>query len=46
MVLAGYGSNDNRLKVWGKVEWLVCYSDSENHHHVLPYEVHQFWAAL
>ena len=28
----GYGSNDNRLRVWEKLDYIVCHSDS-NHSH-------------
>ena len=35
IVLAGYGSNDNRLKVWGSVEWIVCHSDDKHPHQML-----------
>ena len=27
MVLVGYGINDNKLRVRGKVEWMVVHSD-------------------
>ena len=26
MILVGYGSNDNRLTVWQRMEWVVCHS--------------------
>ena len=32
MVLVEYGSNNNRLRVWGKLDWIICYSDC-NHLH-------------
>ena len=36
MVLVGYGDNDNRLKIWGKVDWMVCHSDQKHPHQRLP----------
>ena len=30
MVLVGYGSNDNRLRVWEKVDWIICHSDCKH----------------
>ena len=30
MVLVGYGSNDNRLRIWERVEWMVCHSDRKH----------------
>ena len=42
MVLLGYASIDNRLRVWEKVEWMVCHSDYKPlHQRVLP-AIHQF----
>lgn len=35
IVLVGYGSNDNRLKVWGSVYWIVCHSDDKHPHQML-----------
>ena len=32
MVLVGFGSNDNRLRVWERVEWMVCHSYSKHLH--------------
>ena len=26
MILVGYGSNGNRLRVWGTFDWMVCHS--------------------
>ena len=36
MVLVGYGDNDNRLKIWGKRDWMVCHSDQKHPHQRLP----------
>ena len=37
MVLVGYGSNDNRLRVWEKVDWMVYHSDCRYlHQGLLP----------
>ena len=42
MVEVGYGSNDNRLRVWEKVDWMVFHSDSKYlHQRQLPV-IHQF----
>ena len=32
MVFIGYGTNDNRLRVRKKVEWLACHSDLKHLH--------------
>ena len=30
MVLVGYGSNGNRLRVWEKVDWMVFHSNRKD----------------
>ena len=32
MVLVGYGSNDDRLSIWEKVDCIVCHSESKHLH--------------
>ena len=42
-VLVGYGSNDNRLRVWKKaVDCMVFHSDCKHLHQRLLPEIHQF----
>ena len=41
-VLVGYGSNDNRLRAWVKVGWMVCHSDRKHLHQRLLPAIHQF----
>ena len=47
MVLVGYGSNGNKIRVGEKLNWIICYSDC-NHLHQrsssssLP-EIYQFY---
>ena len=42
IVIIGYGSNDNRLMVWGKVDWMVLHSDCKHLYQRLLHAVHQF----
>ena len=42
MVLVGHGRNNNRLRVWETVDWMVCYSDCKHLHERLLPEMHQF----
>ena len=45
IVLVGYGSNDNRLRVWEKMNSKVFHSDHiDLHRRVLP-AIHQFFAS-
>ena len=45
MVLVGYWSNDNRLRVWEKTDWIICHSDCKHLLQRLLSVVHQFfWA--
>ena len=37
MVLTGYGINDNRLRAWEKLDWMVFHSDWKHLHHLLQY---------
>ena len=42
MVLVGYRNNDNKLKVWENVDWMVCHSDRKHvHQRLLLPAVHQ-----
>ena len=41
MVLELYGSNDNRLRVWEKVDLMVCHSDCKHLHQGLLPAIHQ-----
>ena len=37
MVLVGYGSNDNRLRLWEKVDWMFYHSHCKHlHQRLLP----------
>ena len=43
MVLVGYGSNENRLRVYGKVDLkMVCHSDRKYLPQRVLLEIHQF----
>ena len=42
MVLVGNEINDNRLRVWEKMDWLVFGSDCKNLHQRLLPAIHQF----
>ena len=47
MVLVGYGSNDNKIRVGEKVNWIICHSDCKHLHQrssssSLP-EIYQFY---
>ena len=42
MVLVGYESNDNRLRVWEKGDWMAFHSDRKHLHHRLQPLLHQF----
>ena len=42
MVLVEYGSNDNRLRVREKVDWIVCHFDCKHLHQRLLPVMHQF----
>ena len=36
-VLVEYGSNDNMVRVWEKINWMVCHFDSKHlHQKLLP----------
>ena len=35
MVLVGYGTNDDRLRVWEMVEWMICHSYRKHVHQKL-----------
>ena len=41
MVLVGYGSNDNKLRLWKKVDWMVFHSVCKHLHQRLLPAVHQ-----
>ena len=43
MVLVGYQSSDNKVKVWEKVDWMICYFDCKHFSQrlLLP-AIHQF----
>ena len=36
MMLVGYGSNGNRLRLWEKVDWMVCHSDCKQQYTNFP----------
>ena len=42
MVLVGYGSNANKLRVWENVDWMVSPFDQKHLHQRLLSEIHQF----
>ena len=42
MVLIGYGSDDNRLRVLDKVDWMVSHSNCKHLHQRLLPTMHQF----
>ena len=42
MVLVGYGSYGNRLRLREKVDWMVCDSDCRHLHQRLPPAINQF----
>ena len=41
MVLIGYGSNENRLRVWDKVDWVVSHLNFKNLYQRLLPTMHQ-----
>ena len=41
MVLIGYGSNENRLRVWDKVDWVVSHLNCKNFYQRLLPTMHQ-----
>ena len=42
IVLVGYGSNNNRLKIYEKVYWMVCHSDFKHLPQGALLAIHQF----
>ena len=37
VMIIGYGSNDNRVRIWERVEWMICHSDYKYlHQRLLP----------
>ena len=42
MALVGYGSNDNKFKVWEKVDWMVYHSDCKYLYQMLLPAMQQF----
>ena len=42
-VLVGYGSNNNRLRVYEKVDWQVCHSDLNRLPQRVLLAMHQFF---
>ena len=42
MVLVGYRSNDNRLRIGERVHWIVCHSDFKHLHQNLLPEITNF----
>ena len=42
MVLVGYGSNGNKLRLWKKVDWMVFHSVCKYLHQRLLPAMHQF----
>ena len=44
MVLVGWGSNDNRLRVGEKLDWIICHSDCKHlHQSLLLPVIHQIF---
>ena len=43
IVLVGYGSNNNRLRVYEKVDWLLCHSDLKHLSQRVLLVIHQFF---
>ena len=41
IVLEGFGSNDNRLMVWEKMDWMVFYSDCKHPYQRQLSAIHQ-----
>ena len=42
MVLLEYGTNDNIMRVWEKVNWMICHSDCKYLHQRILLGIHQF----
>ena len=42
MVLVGHGRNDNRVRVWEKVDWMGLHSDCVHLHERLLPAIQQF----
>ena len=42
MGLVGYGSNNNSLRAWEKVDWMACHSYWKHLHQRLLPVIHQF----
>ena len=45
IVLVGYGRNGSRLKVWEKVDWVICHSNCKHLYQKLLPEIRQFFEA-
>ena len=43
IILVGYGSNNNRLRVYEKVHWLLCHSDLKHLPQRVLLAMHQFF---
>ena len=43
IVLVGYGSNNNELRVYEKVDWLVCHSGLKHIPQRVLLAIHQFF---
>ena len=43
LVLVGYGSNNNTLRVYEKVDWLLCHSDLKNLSQRVLLGIYQFF---